>query len=115
MVSTVEHAGVQEAVEKDAVAPVGRPEMLKETVWLLPVLRLAEIEFVTDEPATTDLFPEFANKKLNGWVTVNEALASGLGLMPLLNALALTVALLVTAMGPVYSVEDWVGVNPLTV
>jgi hypothetical protein len=111
----VEQVGLQEAEEKDPVAPEGRPETLKETAWLLPETNVTEMEFVTEEPATTDLFPEFAEEKLKGWVTVNDALASALGLKPLLNALAFTVALLVRVITPVYRVEDWVGVEPLVV
>jgi hypothetical protein len=40
-------------------------------------------------------------EKLNGWLTLNEALASALALDPLLNALAFTVALLVKIIAPV--------------
>jgi hypothetical protein len=58
------------------------------------------IELVTEEPAVTDLSPELAREKLKGWVTVNEALASALGLYPFLKALALTVALLAKVMAP---------------
>ena len=36
IVNTVEQAGVQEAEEKEPVAPKGRPETENETVWLLP-------------------------------------------------------------------------------
>ena len=61
---------------------------------------------VTEEPATTDIFPALDTEKLNGWVTVNEALASALALDPILNALAFTVALLVRVMAPVYRVDD---------
>ena len=72
---------------------------------------------VTEDPALTDLSPEFETEKLKGWVTVNEALASALALDPdpFLNALALTVVLLVRVMAPVYGVEDWVGVEPSVV
>ena len=56
---------------------------------------------VTEEPAKTDIFPELAREKLKGWVTVNEALASALGLDPLLNAFAFTVSLVVKAVEPV--------------
>jgi hypothetical protein len=59
------------------------------------------IELVTEEPAKTDLSPELAREKLNGWVTVNDALVSALALDPLLNALAFTVALLVKVIAPV--------------
>jgi hypothetical protein len=73
------------------------------------------MELVTEDPALTDLAPEFETEKLKGWVTVNEALASALALDPLLNALAFTVALLVRFMVPVYRVDACVGVEPLVV
>ena len=75
------------------------------------------IELVTEDPATTDLSPELDREKLKGWVTVNEALSSALALDPdpFLNALALTVALLVRVTAPVYWVEDWVGLEPSVV
>jgi hypothetical protein len=56
---------------------------------------------LTDEPAVTVLPPEFESKKSNGWLTVNDALASALGLYPLLNALDFTTALLVRVIAPV--------------
>ena len=68
---------------------------------MLPDAKLVLIELVTEEPAMTELFPELAREKLKGWVTINEALASPLGLDPLLNALAFTVALLVKLIAPV--------------
>ena len=77
---------------------------------------MAEIELVTEEPATTDLSPELDSEKLNGkLVMVSDALASALALYPLLNALAFTVALLVRVMVPVYGVDDCVGVVSLVV
>ena len=47
--------------------------------------------------------------------TVKEVLAAALGLEPLLKAAALTVALLVRVIGPVYKVDDCVGVEPSVV
>jgi len=73
------------------------------------------IELVTEEPAMTDMPPALDTEKLKGWVTVNEVLASALALDPLLNALALTVALLVRFNAPVYRVDDCVGVEPSVV
>jgi hypothetical protein len=35
---------------------------------------------VTDEPAVTDLLPVSAREKSKGWVSVNDALATALGL-----------------------------------
>jgi hypothetical protein len=101
MVMVEEQAGLQEAVENEAVAPVGRPEAENETAWALPDAKVVPIELVTEEPATTDLSPELAREKLKGWLTINEALASALGLYPLLNVFALTVELLVKGIAPV--------------
>ena len=58
------------------------------------------IELVTEDPALTDLSPEFETEKLKGWVTVNEALDSALALDPVLNAFAFTVALFVKVIAP---------------
>ena len=58
-------------------------------------------ELLTEEPAVTDRFPEFNREKLKGWLIVNDALLSALGLYPLLNAFALMTALLVSVSAPV--------------
>ena len=68
---------------------------------MLPETKVAAIELVVEEPATTDISPELAREKLKGWVTVNEALASALAVYPLLNVLAFTLALLVKVIAPV--------------
>jgi hypothetical protein len=115
MVRVEEQVGLQLVEEKEALAPVGKPEAERVTAWALPETKAALMELVTEDPAMTDTSPELAREKLKGWVTVNEALASALGLDPLLNALAFTVALLVRVMGPLYRVDDWVGVEPLVV
>jgi hypothetical protein len=90
-----EHAGLQEGVEKAPTAPAGNPETLNTTDWVVPETRAVVSELVTEDAATTDLFPELANEKLKVWMIVNEALASALALEPVLKALAFTVALLV--------------------
>jgi hypothetical protein len=115
IVSVEEQVGLQLVEENEAVAPVGKPEAENVTAWALPDAKVAPIELVTEEPATTDMPPELDTEKLKGWVTVNEALASALALDPLLNALAFTVALLVRFKAPVYRVEDCVGVEPSVV
>jgi hypothetical protein len=115
MVSVEEQVGLQEAEEKDPVAPEGRPETLNDTAWALPDDKVALMELLTDDPALTDLSPALEREKLKGWLMVNDALASVLGLYPLLKAFALTVALLVRVMVPVYRVDDWDGVEPLVV
>ena len=101
IVSVEEQLGLQLFGEKEAVAPEGSPEAENETGCVLPETNVALIVLVTDEPAITDLSPELESEKSNVWLTVNEALASPLGLYPLMNALALTTALLVRVMAPV--------------
>jgi hypothetical protein len=95
--------GLQLIGEKEAVAPEGNPETKAENITgcVVPETSAALIELVTEDPARTDLFPELESEKSNGWLTVNSALASLLALYPLLNAMALTVALLVRVMVPV--------------
>ena len=60
-----EHVGVQEAEEKEAVAPEGRPETPKVTDCVAPESKLALIEVVTEPPAITDLFPALLREKSN--------------------------------------------------
>ena len=48
------------------MAPLGRPEAEKLTGCALPETKEALIEFVTEEPAMTDWFPELASEKLKG-------------------------------------------------
>jgi hypothetical protein len=115
MVRVEEQLGLQLFGEKEAVAPEGNPEAENVTGCVLPETNVALIELVTADPATIDLFPELESEKSNNLLTVNETLASGLGLYPLLNALALTTALLVRVMAPVYRVEDWLGILPSVV
>jgi len=76
---------------------------------------VAAVELVTEDPATSEISPELDREKLKDWLIVNEALASVLALYPLLNAFALTVALLARVMVPVYRVDDCVGVVPSVV
>jgi hypothetical protein len=115
MVSVEEQLGLQLAEEKEAVAPVGKPETERVTAWALPDVKVALIELATEAPALTDLSPELDREKLKGWVTVKEALASALALAPLLNALAFIVALFVRVTVPAYIVDDCVGVEPSVV
>jgi hypothetical protein len=115
IVTVEEQVGLQLAEENEAVAPVGKPEAENVTAWAFPETKVVLMELVTEDPALTDLAPEFETEKLKGWVTVKEALASALGLDPFLNVLAFTVALLVRFMVPVYRVDACVGVEPLVV
>ena len=80
MVRVEEQLGLQLLEENAAVAPEGSPEAESVTDCVLPETNVALIELVTDEPAVTDLLPELEREKLNGWLIVNEALASPLGL-----------------------------------
>jgi hypothetical protein len=100
MVSVEEQVGLQEAEEKDLVAPEGSPETLKETSWPLPELRVAVMLLDDEEPAVTETLPELASEKSKDWVTVRKALASELSAYPLLKAFAFTVVLLVKLSGP---------------
>src|SRR5262249_41035099 len=101
MVSVEEQAGLQLVEEKEAVAPVGKPEAEKATACARPEAKVALIEVVNEDPAMTDIFPELDTEKLKGWLTVNEAVTSALALDPLLKAFAFTVALLVKVIAPV--------------
>ncbi len=93
MLRVVEQAGLHDAVDSEARLPVGKPETLKETAWVAPELKDALIELETEEPAVTEILPELDREKLKGWPSVNEALASALGVRLLLNAFALTTVL----------------------
>jgi hypothetical protein len=66
----------------------------------VPVVKVVLIEFVTEDPAITDIFPELDREKLKGWLKVNEPLASALALDPVLNAFAFTVVLVVKVIAP---------------
>ena len=110
-VSVEEHVGLQEADEKDPVAPEGRPETVNETAWLLPELRFAVIAFETDEPATTEIFPALASAKSKLLARANHALASELCKL-FLNALAFTRALVAIVKGAEYFLDDCVGEVP---
>jgi hypothetical protein len=101
MVNVDEQVGLQLPGENEAVTPAGNPEAENVTDWALPDTNVAVIELVTDDPAITDLFPVLLREKSNGIATVNEALATPLGLYPLMNAAALTVALLASVIAPV--------------
>ena len=64
MVSVVEQVGVQVVEENEAVAPVGKPDMEKETVVEVPDTRVAETELVIELPWVTDLDPPVDREKL---------------------------------------------------
>jgi hypothetical protein len=79
MVRVEEQLGLQLFGEKEAVAPEGNPDAENVTGCVVPETNAALIKLVTDEPAVTDLSPE-ESEKLNGWLTVNKAMASPLEL-----------------------------------
>jgi hypothetical protein len=61
-----EQVGLQELeVEYDAVAPLGRPEVEKESACDEPEMRDAVMTLLTDCPRVTVLFPASAREKLN--------------------------------------------------
>src|SRR5205814_10601856 len=62
-VRVVEHVGVQEVLEKEALAPAGSPDAEKVTACEVPETRVAVMVFVTDEPWVTDRSPPFASEK----------------------------------------------------
>jgi hypothetical protein len=115
--NTVEHVGLQEAEEKDAVAPEGSPAAEKETDWALPDPKVAVMELVTEDPALTDLSPELESEKLKLPVSalLNHALASELELRLFLNALAFTRVLVARVKAPLYFWADCVGDWPSVV
>src|SRR5205814_7745672 len=52
-VRVVEHVGVHEVLEKEAVVPAGSPEAEKVTGCEVPETRVAVMVFVTDESGET--------------------------------------------------------------
>ena len=71
-----------------------------------PLIKVPVLPFPDESEAVVPLPSSNFQWATRPGFTLNEALASALGLDPLLNALAFTVALLVRVMVPVYRVED---------
>ena len=63
IVSVVEQVGLQLVGEKEAVAPVGRPEAVKETEAVVPETSVVIMEFVTELPCVTDLAPPLERER----------------------------------------------------
>ena len=63
MVSVVVQVGVQDVLENEAVASVGRSETEKETEVAVPVASVAVMVLETDDPWVTVLLPEFPREK----------------------------------------------------
>ena len=72
----------------------------------MPEVKVGVIVFEPEEPAFTEIAPEFESEKSKDWVTVREALAMELEAYPLLKALAFMTVLLVKSSSPVYGGED---------
>ena len=81
----------------------------------MPEVKVGVTVFEPEEPAFTEIAPEFESEKSKGCVMVREALAVALGAYPLLKALAFTTALLVKLSVPTYGFADWVGLEPSVV
>ena len=64
-VKVAEQLGLQLAEENEAVAPGGNPAAEKVAGCVLPDNNAALIVLVTDNPATTDKFPELPREKSN--------------------------------------------------
>jgi len=71
----------------------------------VPEVKVGVIVFEPEEPAFTEIAPEFESEKSKG-MTVREALAMELEAYPLLKALAFMTVLLVKSSTPVYGGED---------
>ena len=54
----------------------------------------------TEEPAVTDWLPALLNEKSKALLRLNDALATALGVYPVMNAFAFTVALFVSVIAP---------------
>ena len=80
IVNVEEQVGVQLGNENDALAPAGKPEAENVTACALPDTNAALIVLLPGEPAVTDGLLVLVREKSNGWVTVNAALATPLGL-----------------------------------
>lgn len=50
MVRVDVQVGLQDVGEKEAVAPAGRPDAVKDTDWVVPNVRVAVQVLVTEEP-----------------------------------------------------------------
>src|SRR5687767_9204054 len=64
-VNVEEHAGLQDAVEREPLAPAGRPDSDNDAGCVEPESRLAVTELVVDDPCVTDLFPPLLREKSN--------------------------------------------------
>ena len=85
---------------------------------MLPLAKVAVIVLLTEAPATTETLPELAElarEKSNALVLANHALATELGFVPFLKALAFSSTSLEIVIGPEYFGDDCVGDEPSVV
>ena len=82
---------------------------------MLPLVKVALIVLLTEAPATTETLPELASEKSNALVLANHALATELGFVPFLKALAFSNTSLEIVIGPEYLGDDCVGDEPSVV
>lgn len=60
IVRVLEQVGEQDVGAKVGVAPLGRPEALKLTAWVLPEVRVVVMVFEPEAPWVTVILPELA-------------------------------------------------------
>ena len=70
---------------------------------------------LTEPPAGTERSPELPSEKSNALVLANHALATELGFVPFLKALAFSSTSLEIVIGPEYLGDDCVGDEPSVV
>ncbi len=58
MVRVLAQVGLQGLLEKEAVAPLGRPEAVRVTGWVVPASRVRVMVVEAALPATTEMGPE---------------------------------------------------------
>jgi hypothetical protein len=80
MVIVEEQVGLQLADENEAVTPEGNPDAENVTACVVPETNVEVIVLDTEEPAVTDLLPALLNAKSKALLSVNDALATALGL-----------------------------------
>ena len=57
MVRVLEQEGLQGLLEKEAVAPLGRPEAVRVTAWVVPASQVRVMVVEPALPATTEMLP----------------------------------------------------------
>ncbi len=101
---------VIEAGLNDAVAPLGRPDALKLTLWALPLVTVVEIVDVPLWPAVTVTVvgaAEIEKSSTTGALTVSETAVDWVVEMPVPVTVTLTVPVGVAPVVVIVIVEDW--------